>query len=183
MKNKYIFYIILCLIIFAGATYRYNIVNKDIPKEYMIDEYCINDEISLDNISLKVNSFKIEQRHKEIDGDDNKEATLNVVIKNTSNKELDVREIVESSKLSRGIYYQDYCNASGDVQKINRLSANDEMRLTLKYILFSKNISKVDEREEYRFYISKDLYKDEIQNKEKELKLYGKYISLGVDYE
>ena len=69
------------------------------------------------------------------------------------------------------------------LSKINRLSANDEMRLTLKYILFSKNISKVDEREEYRFYISKDLYKDEIQNKEKELKLYGKYISLGVDYE
>lgn len=183
MKNKYIIYTILCLVILVGAMYRYNIVNMDIPKEYMIDKYCINDEISLDNISFKVNSFKIEQRDKEIDGDDNKEATLNVIIKNTSGKELDVRDIVESSKLSKDIYYQDYCNVFGDVKKINRLSVDDEMSLTLKYTLFNREINKVDKREEYRFYISKDLYKDEIKNKEKELKLYGKYISLGEGHE
>ncbi|MFT8352933.1 hypothetical protein [Clostridium saccharoperbutylacetonicum] len=184
MKNKCTIYMILFLIVLGFVICRYNIVNRNIPKEYMIDKYCINDDVSLDNISLKINSFKIEQRDKESDGDDNKEAILSITIKNTSSNELNVSDIVESSKLSKGIYYQDYCNVFEDVKKVNRLSVNDEMNLTLKYTLFARDISKIDRNEEYKFYIGKSLYKMEIENKEKEGKLYGKYISLGRgDYE
>ena len=178
-KNKYMIYIFVSLVTLGLGIYRYNIVNKDIPKEYMIDKYFGNNEINLDNISLKVNSFKIEQHNKEVDGDEDKEAILSVTIKNTSNSDVNIIDLVESSKLSKGIYYQDYCNVFGDVQKINKLSFNDEMTITLKYTLFNRDISKIDKRDEYRFYIAKALYKNEIEAKEKEQKLYGKYVSLG----
>lgn len=180
-KTKYTIYIVLALSILSLAVFRYNIINNGIPKEYMIDEYSMNEPINLDNILLEVTSIKFDQHRKPIDGDENQEVILDLNIKNISNNEVDVREIVESSEMSKGIYSEDYCDVSGDVKKITKLPVNNEINITLKYVLFSNNLNKVEKDNQYKFYISKDLYKEQIKDIAKKGKLYGKCVKLGGD--
>lgn len=176
MKKRII--VFLSIIIMILCVVRYYELNKNVPKEYTVDQYTTNKWIKMDDSEMIINSYKINQRDEKIDGDDNFDVTLNVTVKNISNNTINISDLLDYSKVSLEIYYQDYCNARGEGDKVENLKANSTVDLELKYTLFNSELSRLKNKDEYRFYIAKQLYKNEVEKFFKEGNLYSKYVIL-----
>jgi hypothetical protein len=180
MKKKHIavFIIIILVFLIPVCGYRYYKINKDVSKEYLIDKYSLEQNIILDDIEMKVISFKVEKRNIESDGDDNIGCTFELKVKNISKNTVNISPLVEESKLSSGVFYQDYANVTGELKKIKSLSPGDEANLTFTYFLFKEAVKYSTDENEFKFFIAKSLYKNEILEKMNDLRLYSKCVEL-----
>ena len=173
--------ILICLLSFCG--YRYYKINKNVPRKYIIDHYSTGENVKLDNVDIKVKSFEKVQRDIESDGDDNIECVLEINIKNTNKNSINLAPLIEESKLSLGVFYQDYCNITGDFKKIKKLLPNEDVNLTFTYTIPKRVIKYSNNKSDFQFYIAKSLYKEQIVEKMKDFKLYGKCVELRVNNE
>lgn len=176
MKKKK--YVLVSMVVILGILFiiRYLYINKDAPKKFEINDYEINEEVKLDNINIIIDSFNIEDKYLE---EDQKEYRYGIVKFKVKGKEIDnneIRYLFENSKLSYDIRWQD----CGESDEISREINNDETIITYKvsYQLNFLKDNEVLDKNKFKFYIAKDLYKGDIVKKFQEGKLYGKCINL-----
>lgn len=178
IKRSNIIVMLAAIVLIVLGIYRYIIINKDMPKEYLIDNYSLGESITLDQVQIKVKSFEKLRRNLEEHGDENLGCILEVNIKNISGEVVDIAPIIENSRLGFGTSYQDYADATGDLKKVKNLQPNEEANLTLNYVIFEDALKKSKNLNEFDFYISKELYKNQVEKEINELKLYAKVITL-----
>lgn len=176
-KRKNSIVIIAIVVCMVGAFfYRYQKINKNVAKAYEKQEYKIGEEIKLDNLKLVIKSYKFVQHNK----GDNVDVTLQLGVKNISEKTIDVSPLIYNSKLATEFEYQDTPNIEAeDLKHIKNLRANDEIDLTISYSVLARVMENLKDNGEFKFYIANDLYKKDIIKKyEEDLKLYSKYICI-----
>jgi hypothetical protein len=175
-KNKRkIIIIALVALISLACLYRYQQINRNVAETYEKQGYHIGENVDLDNLKLVVKSYKFVQ-HKQ---GDNVDAIIELNIKNISNKTIDASPLVENSKLGTQFQYQDYADISNeDYNHLKNLKPNSKIDFTLTYSVLPGVIDDGKNKNEFKFYIANELYKNEIIKKYKDLKLYSKYVYL-----
>lgn len=158
---------------------RYNTVNLNIPKNYKLDAYSLNEELILDDMSIKVNDYKVYERDTLIDGDNHFEITLKVSVKNITKGVINLSNLLIKDKISYKTYYQDYSDVEGDYSKIRNLKPQESTDLEIKYLLFRDEIEQLGAGGKLRFYPPKNSFKNQIINEYNNGYLYGKYVELG----
>jgi len=182
MKKKNIIFIALVLIL-ALCSIRCYLLNKNIPEKYVIDRYEVGQVIQLDAVSIEVKSFKTVQRSKAYDGDNQIGCILEINVKNTSKDIVDLIPLLQESKLSSGVYYQDYCNVDTDIKNVSAFPPKAEANLTFTYVIYKDALKYVKDKKEFKFYIGKREYENQIKDRLSKLQIYGKYVELRGDLE
>lgn len=172
-KNLYLvcFLVTICTILI----FQYERINNNAPRGYEIDKNRINEEIVLDNLSIKFLDFK---ENPEGDMIQTKEYDAFLELKNISNNEVNCMDILYS-KLSIGVYNIEYTMPIGDIKKMKVLAPNEKVDIILRYILDKKEIGK-NSTEQFVFYINPSLYKNKVEEVYKNKnKFYSKSVILG----
>jgi len=182
MRKKYTVHIVIILI-FVLCSIRYYFLNKNVPEKYVIDRYVVGQDILLDDVSITVKSFKEVQRNKAYDGDDQIGCMIEILAKNNSQNTVSLVPLIEESKLSSGVYYQDYCNVDTDPNKVSQLLPNSETNLTFTYVIYKDVLKYTKNKKEFKFYMGKGTYENQIKDRLSKLQIYGKYVELRGDLE
>lgn len=176
MKKFLVGIILILVVLMVGI---YNSVNAEVPKDYKLDGYKLNDEVILDETSLKVNSYKVYERDIMSDGDNHIELILKVTVKNITQDVINLKNVLTNSKVSYKTYYQDYSEVFGDFSKIKSLEPQESVDLDINFLLFRNEMNQLGENGELKFYPPKSSFENQIISEFKDGYLYGKYIKLG----
>ena len=168
-----IFILIICIGIASALIYRYKEINKGIPNSYEKQAYQINEDVDLDDLEIKVESYDIVKGSDEATND---KIFLRAQIKNESSNVIDASSLMFNSKLSDGFEYLDSFNIEEkDRERLKALKSKETLQFSVYY---SSAPGRMNFDDGLKFYISNELYKNQITQKYNEGKFYAKYIEL-----
>lgn len=169
MRNKRIVIVSFILIIIASFIgYRYYKINDGIVKEYDVKGYSTGEVIKLDDIEITAKGISSES-----EGDLEIIYTIDLTVKNTSSKEVDIKTFYYNSKLVTNKTIVDVPVERDRRQKDDLLKQNEERDIQIKYAM-----PKAYENEYFQFYFPKKMYSKEIEEVFKKMKMHEKYVAL-----
>lgn len=175
MKSKVKYGLIIILVsitLFSG--YRIISINNNIPSEYQLDEYKLNEKIKLDNLSLEVLSVSKDKPKYDKEYKINRvEVKAKFKIKVNSNDSNDVSTLVSMSSLWK-VPVKDI---SEDFERIKSLKTGDSIVVNLTW---NMSVDSIEGLSYINIYLPKDLYANQIKAKYNEGFLYGKYIKCSI---
>lgn len=175
-KKKFFVGIITVICILMLCVYRYHNINQNVARTYEKHRYKIGQKIKLDKLEILVKDFKFVKNNGK---GNNSDVILDINIKNISGKVIDASPIVEESNLAVQFQCNDYADViKGDLKRVKNLSPKEEVDLTLRYSVLARIIDSCEKNSEIQLYIPNVLYKNQIINEYKKLKLYSKYVFL-----
>lgn len=177
-KRTYIIFALICILI--GCVYRYYYINKDVPRKHFVDSYKVGETIDLGDTDLTVESVKRVSPEEE-NADGIQSFDLKVKLKNKKNQETDITALLYN-KLKQENFIAQVNDVMQGREKIKskKLQASEECEFILRYS-FPDTIDGVKHSytNKFELYISRLLYKEQVDDKLKDLKLYGKAVEIG----
>lgn len=174
-KIKYIFILIISLLVICSCIYRYQIINKNIPNSYEKQAYRLDEDINLDDITINAESFDITPNE---DYEDNYNINIKLKVKNNSSKVIDGTTFIDNSKLTDGFICANHAFIDGD--NIKEIEPGKEIQFTMHYVKGTP-FDPSNEMNIYHglcLYLPNKLYENQIKEKYNTGKLYSKYIQL-----
>lgn len=171
MRNKrmvIVGFIVILIASFIG--YRYYKINDGIVKEYDVKGYNTGEVIKLDDIEITAKSISSES-----EGSSEIIYTIDLTVKNTSNKEVDIKPFYYKSKLVTNNIILDVPVGRNRDNKDGLLKQKEERDIQIKY-----SIPEAYKNECFQFYFPKEMYSKEIQEVFKEMKMHEKYVALSL---
>lgn len=173
--TKYILILIISLCAICVCIYRYQTINENVPNLYEKQAYRINEDINLDDITVNAESFDITPNE---DYEDNYNINIKLKLKNNSSKVIDGTVFIDNSKLTDGFICANHALIDGD--NIKEIEPGKEIQFTMHYVKGTP-FNPYDEMNIYHglcLYLPNNLYKNQIEEKYNDGKLYAKYIQL-----
>lgn len=164
---KVIIFICLSCIFLLFIGYRYHKMNAHIPQKFKNEVFTMNEQVSLDNITIEITDFKLtNDKNANI-------ISVNLNIDNVSNNDINIYSLIYHSKI---LYKNTLVEVPFNVEnnEDTLIKYGTKKNITISYMFPYESID-----DNIKFYPSKQLYEQEIQNYlENHLLMYEKSIEI-----
>ncbi|TCP29951.1 uncharacterized protein DUF4352 [Scopulibacillus darangshiensis] len=172
MRRKRSVILVLSMIALVVWGVRVYYVNHGVARNYKIKTYQIGDTISFGDATFKVKKFFYGDNTKKEGGSKWIPVSVEMEVKNTSDKNISIKKVVEA-KLAYGMDYYQTMEGNFDVNKLRKLPPNASTNISLKYDV---NIN--HKGENAKLYIDQTLYEKIVREKYEQGIRYGISINL-----
>lgn len=173
IKKCNIYFAVSITILCCFLSYRYFVVNKDIPSSVSIDYFSLNQTMEVDDFTIEINSYFLEGPEL-INDEKIYPLIVKAEIKNTTKQIKNAALFIESNlNIENNIFQTNEGNFNRE--QIKNIKPNETIHVTLKYPI---NNIKYIEKNPINLYIPTKFYTKELKEKYNRGIRYGKAFKL-----
>ncbi|MBB2481719.1 DUF4352 domain-containing protein [Bacillus sp. APMAM] len=171
MKRKTMILLIVVILAFIGWGIRVYFVNDGIAKKYEIKTYKAGEIVPFDKATFQVNNVQYGKAENN-NGYKSIPVSIDMEVKNTSDKNVSLINIIET-KLTYGGNYLQTNEGNFDAEELQDLPPNSTVNFTLLY-----HVPLQYKGKKGKLYIDQSFYRKQVDAKYKKGKRYGISIAL-----